>query len=225
MDFAAMAQQCAPNVHADTLHRVASVESNFNPFAIGVVGGRLQRQPHNLAEAVATAQMLETSGYNYSLGMVQVNKKNLAKYGLTPETAFDPCANLRAGGQILEDCYHRAGNSSSALGDAFSCYYSGNFKTGYRTGYVAKVQNAAGLVDADALNAAPIPVVPQMTGRAWSTRRRVVTIASGSPAALTPSSSDSLFVSVPSAPVEAVADASGNPPSQPKKGPTTALLF
>ena len=40
-DFDQVAKQCAPNVAVATLRAMAQVESGFNPFAIGVVGGRL----------------------------------------------------------------------------------------------------------------------------------------------------------------------------------------
>jgi type IV secretion system protein VirB1 len=142
MDFAAMAELCAPGIGTETLRRIASVESSFNPYAIGVVGGRLERQPKNAPEALATVSMLESQGYDYSLGVIQVNQKNFARYGLTPEQAFDPCSNLRVGGLIFKDCLKRAGGTDHSLGDALSCYYSGNFTTGYRLGYVARVLNA-----------------------------------------------------------------------------------
>ncbi len=219
MDFAALAQDCAPHVHVDTLTRIASVESSFNPFAIGVVGGHLERQPKNLAEAVATAQMLEASGYNYSLGIVQVNRKNLAPHGLSLESAFDPCANLRAGGAILEDCYRRAGASSTALTDAFSCYYTGNFQAGYKLGYVAKVQQASGyLPSADGL---AIPVVPATTAKVAADKHRAVKTPATT--SFMPGDPSPLFVSLPPRKDLAANDAA-SPPSTPK-GPATALLF
>jgi type IV secretion system protein VirB1 len=113
------------------------VESSYNPFAIGVVGGRLARQPRSLEEALSTSRMLEREGYNFSLGLAQVNRHNLRHYGLdSHEKAFDICPNLRAGAQILSECHTRAGGD---WGKAFSCYYSGNFVTGYQHGYVQKV--------------------------------------------------------------------------------------
>ncbi|WP_175455802.1 lytic transglycosylase domain-containing protein [Pseudoxanthomonas sp. CF385] len=119
------------------MEHVVKVESSLNPYAIGVVGARLARQPRNLAEALSTARMLETRGYNFSLGLAQVNRYNLARQGLDSyEKAFDVCPNLQAGSRILAECYARSGNS---WGKAFSCYYSGNFTTGYRHGYVQKV--------------------------------------------------------------------------------------
>lgn len=124
-------------VPAQVMQHVAAVESSHNPYAIGVVGGRLVRQPRNLAEAVSTAQMLEQQGYNFSVGLVQVNRHNLARQGLADYAqAFAVCPNVQAGARILAECRQRAGND---WGKAFSCYYSGNFSTGYRDGYVQKV--------------------------------------------------------------------------------------
>lgn len=142
MDFAALAELCAPNIGPGTLERIAAVESSFNPYAIGVVRGRLQRQPRNHAEAVATARSLEDEGYDYSAGLVQINRSNFGRFGLTHESVFDPCINLRVGASIFHDCFKRAGSSPTQIGDALSCYYSGNFKTGYRHGYVDKVLKA-----------------------------------------------------------------------------------
>jgi type IV secretion system protein VirB1 len=125
------------SVPPTVMEHVVKVESSFNPYAIGVVGGRLARQPRNLAEALSTARMLEDRGYNFSLGLAQVNRYNLARQGLhSYEKAFDVCPNLQAGSRILAECYSRSG---SDWGKAFSCYYSGNFTTGYRHGYVQKV--------------------------------------------------------------------------------------
>jgi type IV secretion system protein VirB1 len=124
-------------VPAIVMQHVVDVESSFNRYAIGVVGARLARQPANLDEAVATARMLDSRGYNFSLGLAQVNRSNLARYGLLSYAqAFDACRNLRVGSRILAECHARAGND---WGRALSCYYSGDFVTGFRQGYVAKV--------------------------------------------------------------------------------------
>lgn len=124
-------------VPMEVMQHVVRVESSRNPYAIGVVGGRLARQPRNIEEAVATAEMLQRNGYNFSLGIAQVNRYNLAKYGLNSyRQAFDVCSNLQAGTRILRECYNRSGGD---WGKSFSCYYSGNFVTGFRHGYVQKV--------------------------------------------------------------------------------------
>lgn len=147
------------------MEHVVKVESSFNPYAIGVVGGRLARQPRNLPEALSTARMLEERGYNFSLGLAQVNRHNLARQGLDSyEKAFAVCPNLQAGSRILAECYSRSG---SDWGKAFSCYYSGNFTTGYRHGYVQKVF-ASWQRQAASDTAAAIPVID---GRGTAKRR------------------------------------------------------
>lgn len=146
-------------ISMDVMQHVVNVESSRNPFAIGVVGGRLARQPKALDEALATVRMLEEKGYNFSLGLAQVNRYNLDKYGLDSyEKAFQQCPNLQAGSRILAECHSR---SKGDWGKAFSCYYSGNFTTGYRHGYVQKVFNSIqrGQVVASAGNVLPIQVM------------------------------------------------------------------
>ena len=145
IDLAVLVLSCAPLVAQDTARALIQVESGGNPFAIGVVGGALVRQPANLPEAVATVVALEAAGWNYSVGLGQINKRNFQRFGLNPQTAFEPCANLRAMQGILGECFSRASRRAStqtALRDAFSCYYSGNFMTGHRHGYVGKVLKA-----------------------------------------------------------------------------------
>lgn len=156
-------------VPIDVMQHVVNVESSFNPYAIGVVGARLARQPRSLEEAVATAEKLEREGFNFSLGLAQVNRHNLAAQGLDDyEQAFSVCPNLAAGARILADCRIRAdGDWDKAL----SCYYSGNFERGFRDGYVQKVRASMRAAGEDAYpsapaipvqaTAAPEPAVPQ----------------------------------------------------------------
>ena len=143
--FAALAMACAPLVHTDTAQALVAVESSFNPHAIGVVGGVLERQPRNLAEALATANYLQANGWNFSVGLGQINLRNFDRLGLTATTAFDPCSNLRAMQTVLAECFERSSLTTSpqpALRQALSCYYSGNFVTGFRHGYVQRVARA-----------------------------------------------------------------------------------
>lgn len=161
--FSDLAKTCAPNVHPDTLKALVSVESAGNPYAIGVVNGTLKRQPKTLPEAVATAKRLESKGFNFSLGLSQVNRYNLAKYGETYESIFEPCRNLKTGASILTECYSRAlpshNQPQEALRAALSCYYSGNFTRGFKPdsagqpSYVQKVVKASGNPD---------PIIPKI---------------------------------------------------------------
>jgi type IV secretion system protein VirB1 len=170
-DFHALAKKCAPSVSSETLAPLVKVESHFNPYAIGVVGGRLARQPANKEEAVATAKALEAAGHKFSAGMGQVFRGNWAAYGLTADTVFEPCGNLRASSGIFESCHVRAKeefpNEQLALQAAYSCYYSNNFTTGFKPdfagqpSYVEKVLlSAAELQNQPAPTVQAIPFIP-----------------------------------------------------------------
>lgn len=161
-DFVGLAQRCAPQVDPHTLAAIVSVESAYNPYAIGVVGGRLVRQPASLAQALATIDMLERRGYNFSLGLAQVNRYNLARFNETTESIFEPCTNLRVAASILGECFaratHEGGDEQFALRKAISCFYSGNFSTGFTAGYVERVVSHA--LDDVHHDVAPIPLAP-----------------------------------------------------------------
>ncbi|MGM9484905.1 lytic transglycosylase domain-containing protein [Roseateles sp. NT4] len=141
--FLALAMTCAPGIHAGTAQALVRVESAFNPWAIGVVGGQLDRQPRHHAEAIATARALQKAGWDFSVGLGQINVRNFGRLGLSLESAFEPCANLAAMQAVLGDCFDRAAvgaqGQQATLRRALSCYYSGNFTTGFQHGYVHRV--------------------------------------------------------------------------------------
>lgn len=146
-NFHIIAETCSPGIHRDTISALVHVESGYNPYAIGVVGGRLSRQPRNIEEALTVVNQLEGNGFNYSLGLSQINKYNLPKLGLDIRKVFDPCTNLRAGQAILSECHSRAKaggmDGQEAVKAAVSCYYSGNFTTGLKDGYVQAIVSHA----------------------------------------------------------------------------------
>ena len=157
--FVILVTACAPLVDPGTAYALVAVESAFNPHAIGVVGGALDRQPRSRAAALATTTALQATGWNFSVGLGQINVRNLPRLGLTVEQAFDPCANLLAMQRLLTDCFERASLKAHApqvaLRRALSCYYSGNFVTGFREGYVHRVLRA---LDSPAVR--PQPALP-----------------------------------------------------------------
>ena len=133
---------CAPLVHPVTAQALLAVESEFNPYAIGVVGGVLERQPTTLRQAIATARALRVGGWDFSVGLAQINVRNWERMGLSAETVFDPCVNLRAMQRILQQCYARAtiqAPQQARLRAALSCYYAGDFAADWRDGYVQRV--------------------------------------------------------------------------------------
>ncbi|PYE25430.1 type IV secretion system protein VirB1 [Paraburkholderia silvatlantica] len=188
LEFIPLAQECAPQVSLMTMAAIVRTESGFNPYAIGVVHGRLARQPVSEAEAIATAHALERGGWNFSVGLAQVNRANWSTYGLDERSAFDPCRNLAAGAAILQGCFELArqarahaharasADSQSALRAGLSCYASGDFSTGYRTGYVQRVVSNAPVVAASSASVAvpaitPIPVIPAYSDLTESPRQ------------------------------------------------------
>lgn len=138
---------CAPLIDPITAHALVATESALNPHAIGVVAGSLERQPRTRGEALTTAATLQARGMDFSVGLAQINVRNVRRLGLSLENAFDPCVNLQAMQTVLADCYGRAPASKRApqraLRQALSCYYSGNFERGFRDGYVQRVLRAA----------------------------------------------------------------------------------
>lgn len=162
--LAALLTSCAPNVAPTTMTAIIQVESERDPYRIGVnSGGSLLRQPGNAADAITTARSLMRKGANFDAGLMQINSANFARLGVTPETVFDPCTNLRAGARLLADNYGRARLSGHVdpLRAALSEYNTGSRSRGLMNGYVGKVfaaangravvrpPNAAGLITPD----------------------------------------------------------------------------
>lgn len=147
----ALLLRCAPLVDPGTARALVAAESSLNPHAIGVVGGTLERQPRNQREALATAQELHEAGRNFSVGLAQINVRNLQRLQLTLDTALEPCRNLAAMQAVLGECFERAAGATPraaaseqrALRQALSCYYSGNFTTGFEHGYVRRITQLA----------------------------------------------------------------------------------
>ena len=143
--------ECTAGASPVMMQKIIRVESSGNPFAIGVVGGRLARQPRTLEEALATTAELEKQGFNYSIGISQVNRQHFERLGWKKQISegFDPCANLRAGAAIFKNCYsgalragyvaEKATSEYSATHASLSCYYSGKYEASVSTGYVTKV--------------------------------------------------------------------------------------
>ena len=166
-DIPALIRQCAPHVAEKTMRSLISVESAQRPHAIGYkvvkngVHYRLSRQPANTAEAKQWARWMLANGYRFDAGIAQVNTVNFAATGLTPDTMFDACTSIKAGAQILTQCYQRArtrfSSEQDALRAALSCYQSGNFRTGFKTGYVTKVLRAAGTKSGSVVSMKAVP--------------------------------------------------------------------
>jgi len=164
LDMTTFIQHCAPAVDSGTMSALIQVESSNHPYSIGVVGGRLVRQPVSHGEAVATAHQLDKDGWNFSIGLGQINRNYLAKHKINYNQAFGACKNLNISSKILKNCYVRAQKSftqpQAALRAALSCYYSGNFLRGFKSEPQNKPSYVQKVVAYASKGVQPIPVVP-----------------------------------------------------------------
>lgn len=142
---------CAPDVAPLTMQAIVKHESAFNPYAIGInpPNKRLKKQPTSKDEAKRIADDLIARKIDFDAGLGQINYRNWKWLGLTSESVFHQCTNLKSAQKVLADCYTRAfkanQNQRTALLEAFSCYNTGNFKRGFNNGYVDKIIKSAGL--------------------------------------------------------------------------------
>lgn len=131
-----LALACAPRVAPDVLLSVAYAESHWRVLEIhdNVTGDAFE--PRSKQEAAQIASRLISEGHNPDLGLLQINAANLSRTGLTVATAFEPCASMRAGAQILLEDYSGGATSidqQTAIRRAFSSYNTGSPTAGLRT--------------------------------------------------------------------------------------------
>ncbi len=158
-ELSQLISRCAPTVHPETMAAVISAESRGQQFAIADAGPKnlpwAQRKHlvrsfylSTVEDAVATATSLIASGHTVSLGISQINDRNLASLGIPLRNVFDPCTNVWAGGKILTQFYEKAarqfGPGPRALRAALSAYNSGSWVRGEQDGYVNLVMQQRG---------------------------------------------------------------------------------
>lgn len=145
--LAGLIAQCAPSVAPSTMAAIVQVESGGNPFAIDDNTIGRSYYPSDRASAEALANRLIGAGHVLDLGIAQVDSANFAHLGINVHTAFDACANLRAGSAILSADYgfaqRRYGGGQIALRHAIGMYNTGRLDAG--AGYVRQVLAVAGI--------------------------------------------------------------------------------
>lgn len=143
LDLYALSKQCSPHVAPVTMVTLVKTESRGNPIALGLNGARLKFQPKNESQAIAWVKYLDKHGYNFDVGLGQVNIINIRKYKLSPEQLLNPCLNLKVSADILTKNYIAARKTTSdpqlALRKALSAYNTGNQSRGFQNGYVTKI--------------------------------------------------------------------------------------
>jgi type IV secretion system protein VirB1 len=156
-DIAALSRRCLPMAPLSTLNAIVRVESGGNANAMGIdfptsllkrwhlpAGTlRLKRQPSTPEEALAWLRYFEQHAISVDVGLMQVSTAEAKRRGLAPESLLDPCNNLRAGWEILEEAYQaevsKYGPGQTALQHALSRYNTGDTNRGFNNGYVQRV--------------------------------------------------------------------------------------
>ncbi len=116
------------------LYAIAKVESDFNPYAINVnVDGRSVKEyyPKTKEEAKVVLNYLITHGYNFDVGIAQINVVNIQRWGLNPYSLLNPCYNLDVSARLLRELIQRYSLSWRAI-----WHYNG------RPSYAYKVYHA-----------------------------------------------------------------------------------
>ena len=121
--------ECAPMVAARTMGAIVQAESGGNPLAMWNNSTRSMVIPGSRAQAIQYLRKAMAAGQRVDVGLAQVDTGNFSAFGLTPRTAFNACANLRAGSEILRMDWQQALASGyrgqQALYHAFEAYNSG----------------------------------------------------------------------------------------------------
>jgi type IV secretion system protein VirB1 len=131
-------------VSALTVQKIIDVESKGEYLAINVNAQTVRINPSRTKfEAEKKASQLINRNFNVDLGLMQINSRNLPKYKITVRDSFDPCKNINVGSRILKESFERAANKNTSsnqtnLMEALSAYNSGNFRAGFKNGYVKK---------------------------------------------------------------------------------------
>lgn len=151
--------KCAPRIHPETMAALIAAESGGHQYVIadaGLAKAPWSERKHsvrslyydNIEEAVTGATGLIQGGHTVSIGLTQVNDRNLKALGITIRDAFNACVNVAAGGKIFIAYYTQAvqhyGAGSSAMRAALSAYNSGDWRRGEADGYVDLVLKQRG---------------------------------------------------------------------------------
>ncbi len=122
------------NVPYGLLVAIAKVESGFRPWVINInQNGKSAKviNPKSYTEALVYVRYLHDNGFNYDVGIGQINVWNIKRLNLQPEQLLDPCNNIKVSAYILRENINKYGLTWEAI-----WRYNG------RRDYAYKVYNA-----------------------------------------------------------------------------------
>lgn len=148
----------AQRLVAIAIHESGDNRSFADPLVIGVNADPVRGLPAamvpsaNAQQAATKARDLIAQGRSIDLGLMGINSLNLARHGLTAETAFDPCRNMKSGAD------HYADDVRSVWNLAHRRYNTGGTERGQA--YAASVEAVVARQRTDGPAPSPIALEP-----------------------------------------------------------------
>lgn len=155
----ALAKACAPEIATEAIVPLVLTESGGEPLQINVNKGPRVRA-RTVPEGAALVRRYIAAGYTVDVGLAQINSANFTRLGVTIESVFEPCNNLRLASVILQRSYDTAARHYSgldAISATYSMYNTGSLTRGLRNGYAGRVWSAA-------VNLGSIETAPALPG-------------------------------------------------------------
>ncbi len=103
------------NIHL--LKAIAKVESGMHPYAVNInlKGRNKSFYIKNKKVASAFISYLEKKGYDFDVGISQINIRNIRRFGLSPVELLDPCKNIEISARILRELTRKYGVTWNAV--------------------------------------------------------------------------------------------------------------
>ncbi|ACO03675.1 MAG TPA: lytic transglycosylase [Persephonella sp.] len=113
--FLVSSKKYGVNIHL--LKAIAEVESGMQPYAVNVnlKGKNRSFFIKNRKVASEFITYLEKKGYNFDVGISQINIKNIRRFGLSPVELLDPCKNIDLSARIMRELIDRHGMTWDAV--------------------------------------------------------------------------------------------------------------
>jgi len=124
--ISSLCTQCGTSIDPSITRAIIQVESGGNPYAIGDNTTRKSYYPESQSEAVQLAADLISQGHNLDMGLMQINSWHLGRNGVSLESVFEPCDNIKTGTGILSGFLKKYDGQPQAFFKALSAYNTGS---------------------------------------------------------------------------------------------------
>ena len=127
-------EACAKNVDRALAARLVWGLSRGEAWSVGEVGGDVVAASTK-SGAIRLIGRYREAGRNFNVGVLQLNAGTLARYGVSPEEALEPCLNLQIGADRLGTLYEAAlrripAGGAQAAQEAVTRFLVENFRSG-----------------------------------------------------------------------------------------------